>query len=92
MDRYSRLRRDCHATLCQGQRPIMLPRDERQNEFVRTGRTLSQHGTIEGPQRVGSCLSHRALFGRDCVKTQKHSVFGCRLTLPELLPSQYGAI
>jgi hypothetical protein len=30
--------------------------------------------------------------GRGRVKTQKYWVFGCRFTLPELLPSQYGAI
>ncbi len=33
-----------------------------------------------------------AEIDRGCVKTQKYSVFGCRFTLPELLPSQYGAI
>jgi hypothetical protein len=41
---------------------------------------------------VRCAKSQAAASGRGRVKTQKYSVFGCRFTVPELLPSQYGAI
>jgi hypothetical protein len=45
---------------------------------------------VEGLQLAGHCPMPLAYAGR--LKTQKYSVFGCRFTRPELLPSQCGAI